>query len=118
MWATKSMSKLSYIPERGDIIWLSLDPRVGREQSGHRPALVISQSLLANKTGLILMCPITTKVKSLPFEILIKTPKTQGAILPIHVRSVDLVARQASFIEKAPATVLRQVLQSVKALME
>jgi mRNA interferase MazF len=93
------MANPAYIPDSGDIIWLNLDPRTGHEQSGRRPTLVLSSREYTKRTGLAVVCPITSKIKGLPFEIVLKDTKTAGAILPIHVRSVDVEARHAQFIE-------------------
>lgn len=111
------MSKISYIPKRGDIVWLILDPRVGHEQSGRRPALVLSPKLFSERTGLAVICPITTKVKGLPFEIELKGTKTKGAILPILIRSIDIHARKAKFIEKAPTAILSKTIESIEAII-
>jgi mRNA interferase MazF len=111
------MSESPYVPDRGDIIWLVLDPRVGHEQSGRRPVLVVSPQLFTEHTGLAVVCPITSKAKGLPFEIQLKKTKTAGVVLPIHVRSADVIARRAQFIEKIPAATLRQVVQSVEAII-
>jgi len=111
------MSNDYFVPSRGDIIWLILDPRVGHEQSGRRPALVISPSVFTERTGLAVVCPITSKIKGMPFEIILKQTKTMGAILPIHVRSIDVRARKASFIEKAPPVILAKTVQSVEAMI-
>src|SRR3989344_2744014 len=107
----------SYLPDLGDIIWLTLDPRVGHEQSGHRPALVVSPKLLTERTGLALICPITSKVKGLPYEAVLKNTKTKGAVLPIHLRSVDVLVRKAKFIEKISVTQLEVVLRRVETLL-
>jgi mRNA interferase MazF len=106
-----------YIPDYGDIVWIVLDPRVGHEQSGRRPAIVISDKSLAEHTGLAVMCPITSKVKGLPFEIELYGTKTAGAILPIHVKSTDWTARKTRFIEKAPQELTNMVSQSVGAIV-
>jgi len=111
------MSKPPYLPNRGDIIWLILDPRVGHEQSGRRPVLVLSPRLLTEHTGLAVICPITSRVKDLPFEVKLKQTKTKGAVLPIHLRSVDVGARKAQFIEKAPSAILAQTAKSVVAMI-
>lgn len=111
------MVKPIYIPDQGDIIWLVLDPRVGHEQSGRRPAIVLSPRFFTEKTGLAVICPITTKVKGLPFEVELKGAKTEGAVLPIHIKSVDVVARKAVFIERAPEGVTDYVLASVQAMI-
>ena len=107
----------SHLPDLGDIIWLTLDPRVGHEQSGHRPALVVSPKLLTERTGLALICPITSKVKGLPYEAVLKNTKTKGAVLPIHLRSVDVLVRKAKFIEKISATQLEVVLHGIETLL-
>src|SRR5438309_1267322 len=107
----------SYVPDRGDILWLVFDPRVGHEQSGRRPAIVLSEKLFAKKTGLAVVCPITSKIKGLPFEIVLERTKTAGAVLPIHVRSIDWQIRKVQFIEKAPEQTTRLALQSVEAIL-
>nr|VFJ76092.1 MAG: PemK-like, MazF-like toxin of type II toxin-antitoxin system [Candidatus Kentron sp. FW] len=58
-----------YIPEADDIVWLHLDPQAGHEQSGHRPALVISPSAYNHKTNLMPCCPMTTRIKGYPLEV-------------------------------------------------
>lgn len=111
------MSRFPYSPDRGDIIWLNLDPRVGHEQSGRRPALVLSSRIFYQKTNLAIICPITSKVKGLSFEIPFSAKKITGAVLPFHVRSVDAKTREVSFIEKISSKDLERVLDSVNALL-
>jgi mRNA interferase MazF len=115
MRASSGMSKAVYLPNRGDIIWLVLDPRTGHEQSGRRPAIVLSPKYFTKHTSLAIICPITGKVKGLPFEVELKNTKTKGAVLPIHIRSVDVAARKAKFIEKAPESTLETVNAYVQA---
>ena len=55
-------------PRRGDLIWLSFTPQTERERAGRRPALVLSPEAYNSKTGLALLCPVTSKVKGYPFE--------------------------------------------------
>jgi len=111
------MSRDPYVPERGDIIWLVLDPRVGNEQSGRRPAIVLSKRYFTEHTQLASVCPITSKVTGLPFEILIKMKKIDGAILTIHIRSVDVAARKAKFIEKASDDIIVKTSKSCELIM-
>ena len=94
-----------------------LDPRVGHEQSGRRPAIVLSKRLFTERTGLAAICPITSKVKGLPFEIRVKTKDIDGAVLPIHLRTVDVVARKSQFISKSSSTTLQKVTEAVKVLV-
>ncbi|GFE68521.1 type II toxin-antitoxin system PemK/MazF family toxin [Chroococcus sp. FPU101] len=99
------------IPERGDIIRLQLDPRTGSEQSGYRPALVISPLIYNQISKLILVCPITSRKKGWPFEIeLPEQMQTYGFILVDQIRTVDCNARKAIFIEKAPLDLINEVL--------
>lgn len=117
MLAQKSMSNATYTPNRGDLVWVILDPRTGHEQSGRRPAIVLSRQLFTERTGLAVICPITSKVKSLPFEIRVKSTQIDGAILPIHVRSIDVSSRKTKFIEKAPIEVLKQTIKAVELII-
>lgn len=111
------MTKVNFYPGSGDIVWMNLDPRVGKEQSGRRPALVLSNELLSTRLGLAIICPITSKEKGLPFEVKISTTKTKGVVLPIHVRSVDIHKRRMKFIERAPTEVTKEVRGVVNVLM-
>ncbi|MFI5271009.1 MAG: type II toxin-antitoxin system PemK/MazF family toxin [Candidatus Saccharimonadales bacterium] len=108
------MTSTDYVPERGDIVWMILDPRIGHEQSGRRPVIVLSQRELAEHTNLAVICPITSKIKGLPYEIVLKGLKTNGAILPFHVRSVDVSSRKTKFIEKAPDALVAKTVKGVQ----
>lgn len=112
------MAKAAYVPRTGDIVWLVFDLRVGHEQSGRRPALVLSPRLFAERTGLAIVCPITSKIKGLPFEIKLSGTETKGAIVPIHVRSVDVVARKFQFIESVPKAILKKTRQYLGTMIE
>lgn len=111
------MASDAYVPEQGDIAWMILDPRTGHEQSGRRPVIVISHKKLADHTGLVVVCPITSKIKGLPYEIILKNTLTQGAILPIHTRSVDYKKRKTIFIEKAPKSEVNKTIRGVQNLI-
>ena len=114
------MVALKYIPERGDIVWLSFDPQAGCEQSGHRPALVLSPlKYNANSNKLAIFCPITNKIKGYSFEVLIPSEcKTDGCILADHVKSLDWLIRKVKFIEKTPTHVLNEVLGKLNTLLQ
>src|SRR5437867_9792373 len=61
--------KSAYVPERGDAVWITLDPQAGHEQARRRPALVVSPAAYNGRVGLALFCPITSQVKGYPFEV-------------------------------------------------
>lgn len=108
-----------YIPQRGDIVWLSFQPQAGHEQRGRRPALVISPAAYNGRVGLALMCPITRQVKGYPFEVEIPSGiDLEGAILADQVKSLDWRARKANFVSRLPDEVLREVIGKLRVLVE
>src|SRR3989344_4795926 len=80
------MVKSDYIPDQGDIVYFNFSPSAGREQKGFRPGIVISRIFLNQPSGLAVICPITSKQKFYPFEVLIKTDKISGVALVDHAR--------------------------------
>jgi mRNA interferase MazF len=69
-----------YVPEAGDIVWLSFDPQVGRERAGHRPAVVLSPAVYNAKTSLMVCCPMTTQIKNYPFEVVISAANPSAVL--------------------------------------
>ena len=114
----KKSGRKKYIPNRGDIVWLDLDPRTGREQAGHRPAIIISPKEFNTLSSLVFVCPITSKVKGFSFEVaLTEETKTEGVVLIHHLRSVDWKIRKIKFIESAPTKVIDEVCAKLKPLI-
>ena len=88
----KSGNTELYIPQRGDIAWINFSPQSGREQAGRRPALVLSRIKYNRRSGLVVVCPITTKAKSYKFEVLIPEGlPVSGVVLADHVKSLSLI---------------------------
>ena len=109
----------AYAPERGDLVWLRFDPRLGHEQSGRRPALVLSPKAYNRKVGLALFCPITSRIKGYPFEVELPAEgKTRGAILSDQLKSLDWKARGAKRFERAPEDVVQEVTGRILALVD
>jgi len=110
---------MPYVPEAGDLIWIDFDPRVGREQSGRRPALVISPADFCRVTEFAIVCPITSRVR--PFGTSVVLPAglpVSGEILTSHVRSIDTLARAISYAGAAvAATTLEEVRGKLAALI-
>ena len=106
-----------YIPDRGDIVWLDFDPQAGHEQSGHRPAFVISPIAYNQRSNLALLCPITSKTKGWKFEVLLTDTKTKGVILADRIKSLDWQARKMDFIEKASVNIIDEVIDKIEALL-
>jgi len=105
-----------YVPEAGDIVWLRFDPQAGHEQTGHRPALVISPAVYNGKTGLLVCCPMTTQIKGYPFEVGIAGSRP-CAVLADQVKSLDWVVRKAKYKYKASPAELRGVRAKIMALI-
>lgn len=106
------------IPDRGDIVWLSFAPQSGREQSGRRPALVISPLEYNRKTELAIICPITSQVKGYPFEVKIPDNiEISGVILSDQIKSLDWKTRKAELICKLPKEALQETINKINALL-
>lgn len=103
------MVKQIYIPEQGDIVYFNFSPSVGREQKGVRPAVVISRSVFNKSSGLAVVCPITSKQKFYPFEILIEVGKISGVVLVDQARAIDYVAREFKFISFSPTSLTEDI---------
>lgn len=111
--------KGAYIPERGDAVWITLDPQAGHEQAGRRPALVLSRSAYNGRVGLALFCPITSQVKGYPFEVLLPAGlPVAGVVGADQIKSLDWRARKATRIGGVPPEVVTEVLQRLQALLE
>lgn len=109
----------NYIPDRGDIIWISLNPQAGHEQAGRRPVLVLSPSLYNKKVGLVIICPITNQVKGYPFEVIIpEDADVTGAVLSDQVKSLDWKVRKAELICKLSNPFVKQVLKKLNTLIQ
>lgn len=102
-------------PQRGDLIFLDCDPQAGHEQSGRRPAVVISNHTFHRHTnGFAVVCPITNTRKPFPLHVpLDSRTKTTGVIMCEQMKSLDLSARNASFQESVPPDILREVFERV-----
>jgi mRNA interferase MazF len=106
-----------FVPDAGDIVWIDFTPQAGREQMGHRPALVLSPASYNQKTDLMVCCPMTTQIKGNPFEVLVEVDGTQSAILTDHLKSVDWVASKANLKAKVTPEAMAEVRAKVKALI-
>ena len=110
---------MAYVPERGDVVWITFNPQAGHEQAGRRPAVVLSPKSYNSKVGLALLCPITSQVKGYPFEVPIPDGlPVNGVILSDQVKSLDWRARNAEKACSLPADTMKRVMQRVKALIE
>ena len=110
--------KSEYVPERGDAVWITLDPHAGHEQAGRRPALVLSPSAYNGRVGLALLCPITSQVKGYPFEVSLPAGLPIAGVMGAdQVKSLDWRARKATRIGAVPKEVVAQVVMRLQTLL-
>ena len=108
----------TYIPNRGDIVYLDFNPTKGHEQRGYRPALIISPAAYSEKSSLALFCPITSQQKGYPFEVsLPEELQTHGVILVDQIRFLDLRVRQIKFVETVSLEVIAEVQAKIAPLI-
>ena len=108
-----------YIPKQGDIVLLDFNPTKGHEQTGIRPAVVISTNTFNKNTKMVILCPITSNTKEFPTHYkLEETKKVHGSVLCEHVRSVDYEIRNLKFVEKLSDNDFVSIITLLYACME
>jgi mRNA interferase MazF len=105
-----------YVPDAGDIVWISFSPQAGHEQAGRRPAVVLSPALYNAKTSLMLCCPMTTQIKNYPFEVVI-SGDTPSAVLADQIRSLDWRKRRVRRKGAIAPGELAEVRSKLRALI-
>jgi mRNA interferase MazF len=109
----------AYIPDRGDVVWIALNPQAGHEQAGRRPAVVVSPRSYNGKVGLGLFCPITGRAKGYPFEVALPSNlSVKGVVLADQVKSLDWRARRAELAARLPRETYAEVTGKLVALLE
>ena len=112
------MSQRSYVPDRGDIVWLQFNPQAGHEQAGHRPALVLSPASYNRRSGLMLCCPMTSQRKGYPFEVVIAVDTDrESVVLADQVKSLDWKVRKAVKKGTASVDVIAETLSKLQTLL-
>lgn len=106
----------AHIPGKGDFVSVTFDPQSGHEQKGRRPALVVSNTLFNEQTGIAIVCPLTTAHRGYPFHVaVVGSPDLKGFVMAEQVKSIDYRARQAKFVGKASEDLLDEVLSILDA---
>ena len=107
----------AWVPDVGDIVWLQFDPQAGHEQAGHRPALVLSPLRYNEKRGMMICCPMTSRIKGYAFEV-VASRNPPSVILADQLKSIDWRARQASNKGRVSAEILADVQAKIRSLLE
>ena len=105
-----------YVPDTGDIVWISFNPQAGHEQAGHRPAVVLSPASYNAKTSLMVCCPMTTQIKNYPFEVVV-AGASPSAVLADQIKSLDWRKRRARRKGMISADELADVRAKIRALI-
>ena len=112
-------SHIKSYPKKGDIAWCGLNPIKGHEQSGLRPCVIISGSIFNQKTGTIVVCPITSKDKEgYYFRIAAETPTVKGFVMADQIRTVDWKERVTRIDGAVSASVLKEVYDTLSVLFD
>ena len=113
------MTSAGYVPDRGDVVFIDMNPQAGHEQAGRRPAVVITPLSYNRKVGLAIFCPVTSRIKKYPFEVVIPIDlKIKGVVLSDQLKSLDWKVRKTEFICKLPDEVVREILRKANTLMK
>ncbi len=105
-------------PDRGDLVWVDFGPALGHEQSGRRPALVISLRAYNQKVGLFLACPVTSRIKGYSLEVALESENLDGVVLVDQVKSLDWRIRPFEPIGIAKPEVVGEVLAKLRAIID
>ena len=107
-----------YVPARGDVVWITLNPQAGHGQAGRCPALVLSPRSYNGKVELAVCCPITSQRKGYPFEVSIPDGlRVTGVVLSDQAKSMDWRARRAEFACRVPDETVSEVLGKLSTLL-
>ena len=105
------------IPQQGDIITIDLDPRMGHEQQGFRPVIILSNNVISQYTNVVIVAPISTTQRRLPlYHNLPDNLATKGTVLLDQLVTLDYKARSFKFIEKVPAVFLDELLNIARRI--
>jgi mRNA interferase MazF len=108
----------TYVPRRGDVVWITLSPQAGHEQARRRPAVVLSPTKYNARVSLALLCPVTTQIKGYPFEVVIPSGlPVSGVVMSDQMKSLDWRARQVEYICTLPADTVTEILRKLNALL-
>lgn len=107
---------MAYVPNAGDLIWVHFGPQAGHEQAGHRPALVLTPARYNGLRGMMICCPLTSRMKNYPFEVVV-SHDPPSAVLADQVKSLDWRARKATRKGKVSPDILAEVQAKIRALL-
>lgn len=111
------VARKPYVPERGEVVWIDLNPTKGHEQKGRRPAIVLSPQTYNRVSGMALLCPITSQVKGYPFEVSLAEGNIEGVVLVDQIRSFDWKARKLKKEGAVSEASMREIQKKLQLLL-
>lgn len=105
---------------RGDIVWANLDPTLGREQSGQRPVLVLSENVFNDRSGTVIAVALTSQSPSAGFPLTLelsdpKLPKKSWVkISQIRTLSTERLGKR---LGKASEEELKLVIEGLNEIV-
>ncbi len=107
----------NYIPSAGDIVWVDFSPTHGHEQSGRRPAIVVSEHAYIAVSRLCVVCPITSHAKGYSNEVPIKANGVAGVVLIDQLKTLDIDARVLKKIARADSETLENIRRRIGIIL-
>ena len=108
---------VTYVPRAGDFVWIDFNPQVDREQAKRRPALVLTDLAYNCASGLVIVCPLTSRCKPYPFALPVKIDRVEGCVLVDQIKSFDWGRRKVAFHSKAEPELLNKVRAYLEVLL-
>lgn len=103
--------------EPGDVAWVELDPVLGTEQAGRRPALVLSSATYHLVSSRAVVCPISSRMSDWPFNVRIPAGLDVGGVILVdQIRTIHRPSRLFDLIGRLPAEILAEVRDVLSAL--
>lgn len=109
---------MNEVPKRGDLVVIDVNPHIGHEQAGNRPAIVLSPQAFNSQTGFTVICPITRQTKGYPFEV--KLPEglgIDGYVLTDQVKNLDWKARNLKIKGQATEEVIKECMDKIHTFL-
>jgi mRNA interferase MazF len=112
------MKQVFFVPDRGDIVWISPGTRADQKQAGRRLALVLSPQAYNVRAGLAILCPIIASLKGYPFEVALPSGlPVEGAVLADQALSLDWRGHRAERVCSLPSALVDETLGKLRALL-
>ena len=102
----------------GDVWLVNLDPVIGSEQAGHRPAVIVSGPLhLSLPHAVVFVVPVTSRDRGLRHQIPLASQASGLSKLPSFTRPEDARAVAYERLERRIGTVTPAELAAIRRIL-